>query len=350
MNVYILSTQGIGIDAANLLWARVPLQGIIGLTRRDSTDEISGYVCMEDYCRQSGVPFIPVESYSLKSDVDERRLLGLDIDVLVVFGWQRLIPEWLIRHCKGCALGAHGSPYGITGGRGRSPQNWAIILGKREFHISIFRIDAGIDSGGVLDSRTFELTELDDIKTSYCKALLLEVEMIAECLASGRALAAPARPQTGEARYLPQRLPSDGEIDWSRSSGQVDAFIRALTRPYPGAFSRFEGGVLRVWKGRPIDVGDSSCGMRPGAVAGVLHGGDLIIRTGTGCLLVEDYSVEPETASGRLHAGRAFEPCDFKEQMKGIIARHYKKHPELPICQDILTAAGWEEPAKTPHG
>ena len=81
-------------------------------------------------------------------------------------------------------MGAHGSPLGITKGRGRSPQNWALILGLSTFYISIFKIDPGIDSGQIIETRSFTYSDFDDIKTSYYKVCLLTADMIINNLKS----------------------------------------------------------------------------------------------------------------------------------------------------------------------
>ena len=88
-----------------------------------------------------------------------------------------------------------------------------MILGKSEFHLSIFRIAPGIDSGDVIDTRIFRLSKTDDIKTSYYKSMLLHVEMLAQNIPSGRISTKKATPQAGTAHYLPQRVPEDGAID-----------------------------------------------------------------------------------------------------------------------------------------
>ena len=119
-----------------------------------------------------------------KKKDDKNKLLNTNIDILIVAGWQRLIPEWLIQHCKICVIGSHGSPLGITKGRGRSPQNWALIMGMESFEISIFQIDKGIDSGRIFNTKSFKYSAFDDIKTSYYKVCMLISQMLIELIKS----------------------------------------------------------------------------------------------------------------------------------------------------------------------
>jgi methionyl-tRNA formyltransferase len=118
---------------ADLIGPTIPIAGIIGLEDRPPTEAISGIASVRDYCASKGIPFTPVESYSFSSPRDRDRVLALSISTLLVLGWQRLVPPWLIDHCRGNVIGSHGSWAGITAGRGRSPQNWSLMFGKNRF-------------------------------------------------------------------------------------------------------------------------------------------------------------------------------------------------------------------------
>lgn len=335
MNVHMLNTLECGQDLIRALGPSFPIQGVIGLTERDPGDGISGYMHQRAFCEERGIPFIEVEDYGLRSPGDRVRIEALDLDVLIVAGWQRLVPDWLIGRCRGRVLGAHGSPWGITGGRGRSPQNWALILGRKEFFISLFLIDAGIDSGRVVQTRSFPLTPADDVKTSYYKTVLLEAEMLRDFIRDGCQVSG-ARPQEGVPRYLPQRVPEDGEIDWSRPAQALYDFVRALTRPYPGAFSRLGTGRLVIHRTRVLDLDLEFPGAVPGQIVQHFTSGDLLVRTGQGLLLLEDYRCEPEQARDLLAPGLVLPSVDFADQIQGIVRRHLAQHPGLPVPEELL--------------
>ncbi|MFP4476687.1 MAG: methionyl-tRNA formyltransferase [Desulfatibacillaceae bacterium] len=343
MNIYVLNTVEIGVDSLNILRKHLDIRGVIGLSERRATDAISGYRYMKPYCEEHGLAFVEARTYSLSDPEDRSRLSGLDIDLLIVGGWQRLIPQWLIRHCRHGVIGAHGSASGITGGRGRSPQNWALILGKSEFYVSIFKIDEGIDSGAVIDTRRFELTRFDDIRTSYYKMSWLTSHMIVDNVKNGKAFSSGLPAQHGETRYLPQRRPEDGEVDWSRTSRQVHDFVRALTRPYPGAFSRLGDETIRIWRGRPFDVATNDTGFDFGRIVRLHANGDFLVRTRNSFYLVEDYSRDTPDNGSPLREGDVLSSCDFTGQMREIVRRHHARFPGLPLARDILAAAGLPE-------
>lgn len=336
MNIYVLNTLSMGTDSINILKGDLRIKGIIGLTKRESTASISGYAYLEDYCKENGFDFIPVEDYSLKDSRDKERLLNLDIDILIVCGWQRLIPEWLINHCKICAIGAHGSAHGITKGRGRSPQNWALLLGKKKFYVSIFRIDAGIDSGEIIETRFYTLNEHDDIQTSYFKATWLTAKMIIENILNGNIQKGRTVTQFGTPQYLPQRLPEDGKIDWKRKTEQLYNFIRAQTKPYPGAYTEFSNYKCYIWRSIPFDDLAGFSIYQPGQIIKIFSNKTFLVKTGNGTLLILDYSIEPNAGKQVLKEGMIFESAIFKEQMNAIIERHYQKYPEANISDDIM--------------
>lgn len=336
MKIYALATLSTGLEVVDYVHSRISLSGIIGLSKREPSDTISGYQYLAPYCEKRGVPFIEVKTYGLTAPDDRLALDKLEIDVLLVMGWQRLIPDWLIQQCRVAAIGGHGSAVGITGGRGRSPQNWALIMGKTQFHLSIFRITTDIDAGDIIDSRTYSLNEQDDIQSSYYKAAWNTSQMIVDFLKSDLKQPQILQKQDSEsARYLPQRLPEDGAIDWTRGTKQIYDFIRALTHPYPGAFSDFYGGRLMIWRARPFE-NSKEWHSRPGEIVTRFESGALLIRTGDGLLLIDEYAIEPEGGLEHLHEGTCLVSADFSEQMETIIKRHQQRYPHLPLASDVL--------------
>jgi UDP-4-amino-4-deoxy-L-arabinose formyltransferase/UDP-glucuronic acid dehydrogenase (UDP-4-keto-hexauronic acid decarboxylating) len=339
MKIYVLCTLSIGVDILNGLIGKMPLVGVVGLTERMPGDAISGYIFMRPYCDQSNLEFIPVESYALADDKDKQRLLALEIDILLVLGWQRLVPDWLIQHCKIGVVGIHGSWAGISGGRGRSPQTWSLLLGKEQFAVSIFWIDPGIDDGAVIDTRVFPLTPFDDIRMVNHKVSLLTAQMLTENFHRTKLDRHLAVPQPAEAKYLPQRLPEDGAIDWHRSARQIYDFIRAQTHPYPGAYTFFAQAKLIIWRASMLELDLDLTAIRPGQIVQIFQCGDLLVNTQMGLLLIDDYAVEPVEAKAWLHSGIVFESDSYAKQMGTIVERHRSKYPNLDVVLEISNEA-----------
>ena len=334
--IYALFATANGLDCLEFLGDALPLTGVIGLSADRARGDVSGHVDIEDRLSCSALDILAVDDYQLRDQADRAQILSRDIDVLLVLGWQRLIPQWLIDHCRVGAIGNHGSADGISGGRGRSPQNWALLTGRDAFEVSIFWIDPGIDSGIVIDTRRFTLESHDDIRTSHYKTAYWVADMLRENWQSGRLLARAGQEQAdAEASYLPQRRPEDGEIDWNRSAEEISDFVRALTRPYPGAFSLLDGKTVHFWRVRPfvavVPMIDPLPG--PGQILAILSHGEIVIQTGKGTLLVDEWSTTDKTFSPE--PGNCFSSVDFHAQIDEILRRHREKYPNLPIAKTI---------------
>lgn len=326
MKIWALNTLESGIDLIDSINSEIPLSGIIGLSNIKRNDDISGYVQQSAYCNQRNIQLVEVDSYQLNKMEDKDKITNLPIDVLIVAGWQRLVPEWLITHCSKCIIGIHGSMDGISGGRGRSPQNWSLIFGKSFFSLSIFVIDKGIDSGEVIDTRSFCLSAHDDIRSSNHKVSLVSASMIVDAIKSGKLDRSEHFRQQGDFRYLPQRLPEDGYIDWDRTSIEIYDFVRALTSPYPGALTKFKNSEIKILHVKPFELDNLFTGAAPGEIVKIFTTGDFLVKSSDALILVDNYTVSPSTTV--LHIGTILESVKFDRQIELIKERHYKKYPD----------------------
>lgn len=336
--IYVLSATEMGQIAVDHLVRRMPLTGLIGLEHEVGDDRVSGYMDFEAYCQSNNLDFVRLSSYGITDPLDFERLSSLEIDLLLVVSWQRLIPDWLIQKCQIGAIGGHGSKYGLSGGRGRSPQNWALMTGADRFELSIFWIDAGIDSGAVIDSATYALTSRDDILSSHFKASWLYADMVVNAWESDKLNKGDGVPQNGDPKYLPQRVPEDGAVDWNRTSIELDAFVRALAAPYPGAFTEFGDAKLVIWQARdlafPIEPASA-----PGTVLAHVGHGSFVVATGDGVLMVDDWQWADTARSGPPDIGDQATSVDFRQQMQTIVTRHRAKLPDAELADEILDLA-----------
>ena len=188
--VLILCTVEAGLDTlSELVRLNFKPFAIVGLDpKKVALQLVSGYVDVAPVAKKLKIPFIYANSYSLRDSIDIKKIEKLNPDLILVLGWQRLVPNWLIKLPEFGILGGHGSPDGINDGRGRSPQNWAIMLGCQRFDISLFCITSGVDDGPVLATRSFYYTPQDDIRVSYYRTSLLMAEMISEVLVDPKKL------------------------------------------------------------------------------------------------------------------------------------------------------------------
>lgn len=331
MNIYLLNATWNGKLFAEILCNMLPIKGMITLDK-DGAKKTPEYLDYTQFCEEYKITCLQLHSYNFSDEKDKELLMNEDIDLIIVASWQRLVPTWLIRKCRIGVIGAHGSHEGITKGRGRSPQNWALITGKKEFSISIFWIEEGTDNGAIIDTREFEYTQTDTILTSYIKICLCKADMILKNIENGRIEAKAGDPQTEQGYYLPQRKKEDGMIDWNRDASDIYNMIRGLTKPYPGAFTQYNNNEFVIWSACPVAANGMDYfyeNSKNGTVISILKESALV-KCKKGFLLIESC-----TNFNQLKEGMVFKSADYKDQMRIIIDRHREKY-DTPLSRLVL--------------
>lgn len=236
--------------------ARAPLdhliatgENVVGLLTLDdeSLAGMSGGCDLTKAAEAAGIPFKKSAKVNASDCVSWIR--SLQPDVLLVVGWTQLLKPELLSVPRIASLGFHASL--LPKYRGRAPVNWAIIHGEQQTGNTMIVLEPGADEGDIVAQRTIEISEDDDCATIYEKVSLTECDMLREVLPLIREGRMPRRKQdSSEATVMPKRRPEDGLIDWSWSSRRLYNWIRALTSPYPGAFSCLSGRKIIIWKSK----------------------------------------------------------------------------------------------------
>jgi len=207
-------------------------------------------------------------------------------DFALAAGWYHLVPRVVrSRFAAGCA-GVHASL--LPKFRGGAPLNWALLAGETQAGVSLFELGDGIDDGPLYGQRSFPIgprTRIADLVAAAESAALALVEECLPGVAAGRLV---PRPQEGAPSYGLQRAPGDGEIDWTQSAVDIDRLVRAVGRPYPGAFSYLHDTQVIVWEAEPFS-GMPIYG-RPGQLALLPGEPDPSVVTGSGVLIVTQAS------------------------------------------------------------
>lgn len=230
-------------------------------------------------------------------------------DFILVVGWYHMIPK-VIRNIAPVA-GLHASL--LPDYSGGAPLVWAIINGEKKAGITFFMFDNGIDSGDIIAQKTEQIYMNDTIATLYARIEEHGLSLLEEYLPKIAKKEVVLTPQDNtKRRIMPQRKPEDGEIDWSWSSLQIYNFIRAQTKPYPGAFTFFKDERLTIWESKFFDYFPPNFKHSPvgGKILGTVNKGPLngiIVATPHGdcpLLLTQVGSNDKEIISGIEYAKR----------------------------------------------
>jgi len=204
----------------------------------------SNYADLSGYAKRAGIDYFLINSSKGDRITDYRSQISkYNADVMLVMGWYYMIPESVRSLIKNGAWGIHASL--LPKYAGGAPLVWAIIEGEKESGVTLFRFEDGVDDGDIIKQRKFTIEPTDTIREVYDKATVASKSILTEIVTSGQFQFTPQNKT--EIMVYPQRSPKDGEIDWGWSSVRINDFIRAQTRPYPGAWTIINNKKVTIW-------------------------------------------------------------------------------------------------------
>lgn len=220
------------------------------------------------------------------SFVEEMRRLEPDAMVVIAFG-QILSKELLEVPKYGC-FNIHASL--LPKYRGAAPIQWAVINGDLETGITTMMMDAGMDTGDMLEKLVVPLDPKETGGSLFDKLSLLGGDLILSTLEKAEAGTLVRIPQNhDEATHVKKIEKTLGDIDWTMDAEAIERLIRGLS-PWPSAYTRWNGKMLKIWEGDVEPDGEAE-GIPAGQVVEAL--GDRIrVQTGRGVLNIRSLQLE----------------------------------------------------------
>jgi methionyl-tRNA formyltransferase len=291
--IVLCGCQKIGVTLIEQLYeSGINISHIVTITNEKAKQQkVSGYVDYTAVSKRYGIPVYYAEKYSLKSINDERFFIDHKFDLLVQGGWQRLFPDSVLNNIRIGAIGVHGSADFLPKGRGRSPINWSIIEGRERFIFHFFLMKPGVDDGNIFHIEMVDINEWDDCETIYLKNTLVSARCIISNIDSLFNGSIRIYEQQGEPTYYPKRIPEDGKINFNLDMYKLYNFIRAISKPYPGAYGFINGTKITIWKAQPFDTRIDSISNQIGEVI-YKEESRFIVKVAGGLLLVTDFEIE----------------------------------------------------------
>jgi len=244
MRIVFIGSVQVGYSALTTLYNSNYEVSLIVTLSKSRAASTSGYVDFEPLAAKNRTDIHFTEDVNSEASVNAVR--DANPDLIVVCGWQRLVSSDLLALPKKGTIGFHSSL--LPRYRGRAPVNWAIIMGEKETGVTMFYLDEEADAGDIIAQERFPIDILDSCETVYKKSekaisRLLEKYLLAIETDSVKKIHNPSRSHP----CYPKRTPKDGIIDFNRPAIDVYNWIRALTKPYPGAFYIEDGKKITVW-------------------------------------------------------------------------------------------------------
>ena len=242
----------------------------------------SDFVDLSAAAAEAGAELATVDNINRPESLE--RLRAAEADYLFVIGWSQIFGRELLACFPDRAIGYHPAP--LPRMRGRAAIPWTILKQEPISAGTLFWLDEGVDSGRILDQEFFHVAEDETAASLYAKhmdALATMLDRSLEALAAGR----ERRDVQDEshATWAARRCREDGRIDWSCDADEIDRLVRAVGRPYPGAFTDLEDDPLVIWSSAP-----SSGGRRHAALPGQIveladDGSRMLVACGGGTAL-----------------------------------------------------------------
>jgi len=182
------------------------------------------------------------------NDEFRAQLTALRPDAIIVVGYGRIIPQWMLDLPPLGNLNLHASL--LPKYRGAAPIQWAIASGETVTGVTTMRIDAGLDTGDILQQQQLTIAPDDTTETLAPRLAAIGADLMVETLHGLQAGTIHPRPQDdAQASLAPILKKEDGLVDFSRTAAEIVNRVRGF-QPWPGAYTKFRGKTLQIIKAR----------------------------------------------------------------------------------------------------
>lgn len=230
---------------------------------------------------------IPIYTPGDLKDPRWPRLLNeLSPDIIFSFYYRSMIPLSILETSRIGSFNLHGSL--LPKYRGRVPVNWVLVHGETKTGVTLHYMTEKPDAGDIIAQREVTIDFDDTAHTLFMKMTGVARLLMRDTLPSLKDGTFTGIPQVGPSSYFGGRKPEDGLIFWEKGALSIYNLVRAVTHPYPGAFTFLNGKKLFVWKAVPDE---GMTGASPGTVVSVKP---LAVSTGRGTLQLLRVQLEGE--------------------------------------------------------
>ena len=184
------------------------------------------------------------------NDEFQAQLTAIKPDAIIVVGYGRIIPQWMLGLPRFGNINLHASL--LPKYRGAAPIQWAIANGETVTGVTTMRIDAGLDTGDILLQREHPIAPKDSAVTVAPILAAIGADLMVETLSGLEAGTIHPRPQdNGQATLAPILKKEDGIIDFLRTAQEIYNRLRGF-QPWPGAYTKFRGKQLQLLQAQPL--------------------------------------------------------------------------------------------------
>ena len=221
------------------------IQTLITLPSGQSKN-VSDYYDLHDFCKTHGIHVVDTTNVNAENTV--RELKTLQLDYLFTLGWSQIFRKDFIDCFSEFVVGTH--PSKLPHGRGRAPLPWTILEDLKTSAVSFFKIDTGVDTGSLIFQRNFDIPAGTYVQTLYSEVatqLGLGFHEIYKRITNNEKITFSVQDEKG-ATIRGKRTPSDGFIEFNAHINDIEKLIRAVSKPYPGAYCYYKNQKITFWE------------------------------------------------------------------------------------------------------
>lgn len=205
-----------------------------------------------------GLPVIQSEKIK-KNEEFKAQLTALQPDAIIVVGYGRIIPPWMLELPRFGNINVHASL--LPKYRGAAPIQWAIAEGETISGVTTMLLNEGLDTGDILLQKPLPIKPEDTALTYGPPLAELGADLLVETLQRLESKTITRIPQDhSQATLAPILKKEDGQIDFPRTAAQIHNRLRGF-QPWPGAYTQFRGKNLKFISVRPTET---AAGLNPG--------------------------------------------------------------------------------------
>lgn len=229
---------------------------------------------------------IPLQPEKAKGEAFQEALKRLQPDLMVVVAYGQILPRSVLDIPKNGAINVHASL--LPKYRGAAPIAWAILNGEKVTGVTTMVMDEGMDTGDILLQAETPIDNGETCETLHDRLASLGAQLLSETVEKTKAgTIRPIQQDHSKATYAPPLKKEDGHIDWEKEAEEIDRQVRAFN-PWPGAFTKLGGLLLKVYKG---EVREKAPSGKAGTVVWV--GSDFVeVEAGKGSYLLKEVQLE----------------------------------------------------------
>lgn len=219
-------------------------------THPDNAAENNFFGSVARTAAEFGIPVFAPEDVNHPLWVD--RIKASEPEVIFSFYYRNLLSEEILNIAKVGAFNLHGSL--LPKFRGRAPLNWVLVKGETETGVTLHRMVKRADAGNIVAQEALAIAADDTALTLHHKLCATAKSLLGSVLP---AIKAGTFSETAQEESLAttfgRRSPKDGAITWTGSASDAHNLVRAVTEPWPGAYSYVGGNKFIVWKSRIVE-------------------------------------------------------------------------------------------------